>query len=132
MIENPFRTVPPERYIQISTSFCQPDGNSDNAHDDTIYFNREISAALLYTILKRHMSHYEKDSHYEIQETKQKLTNPIQILEEWLEQQKALYKTTGPNEETIEDTGLTIADYKTSFGSIDIFIEYGISYKEKA
>ena len=125
LLEYPFQTIPASRYIQITTSFCDPDGSAYKSHDDTISFNREISTAMLYSMLKEHVQYY--DPSYTIQAD-------LAELEEWLNTQQGLLQTVdqvGYEAPTIEDTGLTVFDIKTEFGSIDVFIEYGISFREE-
>ncbi|MXV76051.1 hypothetical protein F4Z99_17475 [Candidatus Poribacteria bacterium] len=119
VLENPFQTVPKEHGIHITTSFCDPEGNSDNADDDDISFEREISAALLHTLLSHHVKYYNPEY---------KLQVSLQSLENWLNTQKALLRTTSKDYEFIEDEGITVADYKTDDGSIDVFIEYYVNY----
>lgn len=122
MIENPFGTIPARRFVHITTSFCDPDGNSDKSHSHSISFDREISAALLYIELLEIVKVYNRKYFLQIS---------IQDIEEWLNNQKALYKTTQHNEEFIEDTGLTVSDMTTEYGSIDFFIEFGIHYEKE-
>lgn len=122
MIENPFQTLPVERYVHITVSFCDPEGSSDNADDLDIDFNREISAGLLYTMLAKIVKSYNEDY---------KLQVSLSDIEEWLNKQKPLYQTTCPDEPFVHETGLTVADYKTDYGSINFFIEFGINYFER-
>jgi len=121
-LENPFQTVPPQRYIHITTSFCDKDGSSYRSDDDDIDVNREISAAMLYSLLNAHIKAY--DPSYRIQVN-------IPDLEDWLNTQYALLRTVNRFDydyPTIEDKGLTVANIKTDYGSIDFFIEFGIIY----
>ena len=119
LLNNPFQTIPAERFIHITTSFCDQEGNSDNADDDDIRVDREISAAALYIALDAYVKYYNPEY---------KLQVSIQTLENWLNTQKALLRTTSKNYEFIEDEGLTVADYDTDYGSLDVFIEFGVSY----
>ena len=125
LLLNPFQTVPAERYIHCTSSFCQPNGDSYKAHNDIIVeFTREITAAALYVKLQEYIRNYEP--HYTPQVS-------LKVLEDWLNEQKALYKTAKHYDlpGCLEDTGLTIGDFKTNYGSIDFFIEYGITYEER-
>ena len=122
LLLNPFQTVPAERYIQITSSFCDSNSDSTNCDDDHIDIDREISAAMLYTILTAYVKLYDP---------KYRLQVSLQDLEDWLNMQKALLKTTHKDEEIIEGAGLTIADYKTNYGSIDFFIEFAVCYPEE-
>ena len=123
LIDNPFQKVPTERFIHITTSFCDPDGSAYKSHDDDISFEREISAANLYIELKAHVEYYDPEY---------KLNLNIQDLENWLMQQTALLRTVRGNDfGCVEDTGTTVGDFKTKYGSIDFFIEYGISFPEE-
>ena len=123
LLVNPFQTVPAERFIHITTSFCDHDGSSDKAHDDDIYIDREISAAALYIELDAHVKSY--DPNY-------RLSVSIQDLEVWLMQQTALLRTVrGSDFGCVEESGLTVANFKTDYGSIDYFIEFGISFGDE-
>ena len=123
LLLNPFQTTPKERYIQITISHCNEYGDCQNSQTETIEFNREISAAMLYSLLKEHTQYYDP-----IVSTMQAT---LQDIENWLNQQKGLMKYDCYIEHDltiIEDTGFTIAEFKTSYGSIDFFIEYGVRY----
>ena len=123
LLLNRFQTVPADRSIHITTSFCDPDGSAYKSDDDDIGFEREISAANLYISLKAHVEYYDPEY---------KLNVNIQDLEDWLTEQTPFLKTVKHNDlGCIEDTGLTVADFKTDYGSIDFFIEYGISFPEE-
>ena len=116
-------TVPNNRFIKITTSCCDKNGTARNSQTDTIDFDREIAAANLYVALESLIKSYNE---------KYQIRARLQELEDWLNAQKALYKTVkGSDFDTIEDTGLTIADIKTEYGSIDFFIEFGIFYPEE-
>ena len=125
LLLNPFQTVPIDRLIHITISFCDHDRNSDKSHNAEIGFKREISAADIYIFLKECVKDYED----EIIGPAELHVN-IQDIEEWLNQQKPLLKTTTQDEPFIEDTGLTVCDMKTEYGSIDLFMEYGINHPE--
>ena len=121
LLLNRFQTVPKERFIHITASLCDPEGSSDKAYCDVIIkFEREITAASLYILLDKYVTGYNKKYYLQVS---------LQQVEEWLNKQKSLYRTVHRTESGfIEDTGLTIADHKTSYGSIDFFMEYGISF----
>lgn len=122
LLLNPYQTLPKERYIQVTTSFCDHAGNSDKAHDDTILFDWEISAAFLYTWLREHVKYYDDNYH---------LQCSIRDIEDWLIVQKSLFHTVSKESEFLEESGLTVANFPTEYGSIDFFIEYGFSYPEE-
>ena len=122
VLENPFQTIPPERYIHITTSFCDPEGSSDKAHDDRINFHREITPAMLYSKLDEHVKSYNPNYYLQVN---------LHEIEEWINTQHTLLKTANRfdyDSPIIEDEGLTIADFKTNYGSIDFFIEFGINF----
>ena len=120
LLINPLQTIPTERYIQITTSFCDEGGSAYKSHDDEISFNREISPALLYTMLNNHIKNYNNEY---------RINSNIQELENWLNEQQGLLFTVNKYDcHLIEDTGLTVFDTKTEHGSIGVFIEYGINY----
>ena len=126
LLLNPFQTVPIGRIIHITISFCDHDGDSHKSHNAEIGFEREISAADIYIFLKECVKDYEDEI---IEQAKLHIS--IQDIEKWLNEQKPLLKTTTQNEPFIEDTGLTVCDMKTEYGSINFFMEYAINHPEE-
>ena len=123
MFLNRFRTVPKTHFVHITTSLCDPDGNSDNAYnDDLVEFEREISAAALYIKLQKYIACPKEGYHVQVS---------LQDIENWLNKQKALYQTVSKTDSSfIEESGLTVGEFKTDFGSIDFCMEYGIDFGE--
>ena len=80
-------------------------------------------------MLSEHVKAY--DSSYKLERRNPKwdqIPTTISELEDWLNNQKALLRTVDKQEPFIQEEGLTVADYPTEYGSIDFFIEYGVSY----
>ena len=122
LLINPFQTVPKEHFVHVTTTLCDENGDSDKAYCDLITeFDREITAGHLYVKLKNYVEDYREGYYLQIS---------LQQLEDWLNQQKPLFKTVKKGESFIEDSGITIGDFKTDFGSIDFFLEYGINNEE--
>ena len=124
LLINPLQSVPKNRYIHMITSFCNHECDSHKAHSDIIVeFQQEVSPAALYIAIEAHIKSCEEE--YNIRAD-------MQEIEEWLNKQKALYKTAKHTDYGfIEDTGLTVADIKTDYGSIDFFMEFAINYEDK-
>lgn len=124
LLLNPFQTVPSRHFIHITTSLCDPDGNSDNAYDDVLVeFDREISAADLYIRLKNYISCPREGYYVQVS---------LEAVENWLNKQKALYRTVSKTDSGfIDESGMTVGDFKTDFGSIDFCMEYGIQFDEE-
>ena len=118
----PFQTVPKKRFIHVTSRMRDHKGNFHKSYYDIVAeFEREISAAKLYIALQIYVRHY-KEGYY--------LQASLQTIEKWLNEQKALYKTVKEADSClIEDTSLTIGNFKTDYGSIDFFIEYGIDFE---
>ena len=123
LLINPFQTVPKQHFIHVTTSLCDHDGNSDKAYCDVIVeFEQEISAAYLYVALSKYVRDYREGYYLQVS---------LQQIETWLNEQKALFRTVSKFDTGfIEDSGITICDFKTDFGSIDCFMEYGIDVEE--
>ena len=123
LLLNPFQTVPTRHFVHVTTSLCDHDGNSDKAYCDVIVeFDREITAAYLYVALNNYVTDYREGYYLQIS---------LQQLENWLNEQKPLFKSVKKGDSSfIEDTGITIGDFKTDFGSIDFFLEYGLDTEE--
>ena len=123
LLLHPFQTVPKVHFVHVTTSICDPEGNAGTAYcDEIIEFEREISAAFLYVALSKYIFDYREGYHIQIS---------LQQLEDWLNLQKAHFKSVKRGDSPFTDeTGLTIGNFKTDYGSIDFFLEYGLDIED--
>ena len=122
MMDNPFQTIPTKHFVHVTASLCDPEGNSDKSYSDVLIdFDREVSESMLYLKIEEYMGHYALEYTPQVS---------LGDLEDWLNQQKSHYLSVEKNDlGFIEDTGLTVGKFKTSYGSIDFFIEYALVFE---